>query len=289
MNRLILHDATRSQLENFAAKPTHALLLTGPVGIGKKTIAERLIATLLGVGADNLASHPYCRVVSPEGASISIEAVRQLQKFLQLKTVGDAPIRRAVVIEYAHTLTTEAQNAFLKILEEPPADTVIVLTANSPRALLPTILSRLQTITVNTPTEEQLQPMLASGNKDENARKQAYFLSGGMPGLLHALLDEKEEHPLLAYVAQAKDILQKQPFERLAITDALSKQKDSALGVVESLERIAQAGLSGAAAKQDPSRIKQWHKVRKATLEARNALDHSANAKLVLTNLFLAL
>lgn len=285
MEHLVLHEATRKQLGYFVAQPTHALLLTGPAGVGKTAIAEALAEELLG---KQPSSHPYHFAIQPEGASISIDAVRQLQKFLLLKTVGDRPIRRTVIVEYAHSLTTEAQNAFLKLLEEPPADTVMILTANSPRALLPTILSRAQHIAVNTPSEAQLQIMLTNNQKDEPTRRQAYFLSGGLPGLLHALLDE-EEHPLLASIQLAKEILQKDQFGRLATVDGLAKQKESALGVVEALERIANAGLSGAGAKQDIPRIKQWHQLRKAAVESKVALGRSANTKLVLDNLFLGI
>ena len=285
MDNLVLHPSTRTQLQHFAANPGHAVLLTGPTGIGKAAIAEALAAHVLGVPP---ASHPYFLAIRPEGLSIPIDTIRALQKFLTLKTTGQRPIRRVVVLEHAHTLTTEAQNAFLKLLEEPPADTLLILTANTPRALLPTILSRTQTISISVPESAQLQELITNSPKDEQARQQAYFLSGGLPGLLHALLHD-EEHPLITSVAQAKEVLQKATFERLAMVDALSKQRETALGLVEALERIAQAGLNGSASKQDLTKIKQWHKIRKAALEARSALQRSANAKLVLDNLFLGI
>lgn len=286
---LVLHEATKAQLEHFVAKPSHAVLLVGPDGIGKTAIAERLICELLHVPAGGLHNHPHITTVRAEGSSISIEAIRTLQKFLQLKTIGSAPLRRAVIVEHAQALTTEAQNAFLKVLEEPPADTVLLLTADGPRSLLPTILSRVQTIAVHTPAEADVATLMTTSGKDATVQRQAYFLSGGLPGLLCALLAGDETHPLLASVDQAKQLLQQSTFERLACVDGLSKQKEAAHGVVSALERIAEAMLSQAAAKGEASRIKQWHRIRKQALEAREGLEQSANAKLTLSNLFLHL
>ncbi len=285
IDSLILHQSTKEQLAGFIIRPSHALLLAGPAGIGKTAIAKAIATEVLGQALD---SYPYYLMIQPIGQSISIDIVRELQKFLLLKTTGKGDIRRIVIIEHAHKMTTEAQNAFLKLLEEPPADTLIMLTAHSARDLLPTITSRTQSLSVLAPTESQLQPLIRDSAKDEKTRNQAWFLSGGLPGLLHALLYE-EDHPLLASVALAKELLQKDIFERLALVDSLSKQKEQALGVVEALDRIAQAGLAGAGGKGDDKRLRQWHLIRSAALQAREALMRSANAKLVLTNMLLAI
>jgi len=290
IDSLVLHDTTKEQLLRFIANPSHALLLSGPDGIGKSSVAEALVSTILNIEPGKLATYPhYSKVSAAPNASISIEAIRELQKFLQLKTIGTNPYRRAVLIEHAQGLTTEAQNAYLKLLEEPPADTLLVLTVDSPRSLLPTILSRLQTITITVPGEAALQQLFAASTKDKTVQTQAYFLSGGLPGLLSALLDDGQEHPLLQSVATAKEILQKSTFERLALVDGLSKQKNTVIGVLAALERIAQTGIQGATAKEDATRIKQWHRIRKSTLEARESIERSANAKLVLSDLFLQL
>ena len=288
-NSLILHDTTRQQAEQFMQNPAHAVLLAGPDGIGKASLATQLTASLLGIEAVKLATYPHFLRVEPDGASISIEKTRDLQKFLQLKTIGSRPLRRALIVEHANALTTEAQNAYLKLLEEPPADTVMVLTVSSQRALLPTILSRVQTITVHPPTEAQLRPLMQASGKDETVLRQAFFLSNGLPGLLTALLNGDEEHPLLASVVTAKEILQKPPFERLGLVEGLSKQKEGATAVLDALERIAAAGVDGAAVKSDNARLKQWHAIRRQTASARRALSRSANTKLTLSNLFLHL
>ena len=83
--------------------------------------------------------------------------IRDLQHYLQLKTIGDRPVRRIAIVEHGERLRTEAQNAFLKLLEEPPQDTVIITTTTTPQALLPTILSRVQVIPVNTPDMDSVK------------------------------------------------------------------------------------------------------------------------------------
>lgn len=87
--------------------------------------------------------------------SIGINDVKLMQKKIFFKPIKSKT--KAVIIEDAHLLTTEAQNALLKVLEEPPAHTIIVLGAQSKESLLPTIISRCQVITL-TPDALKLTP-----------------------------------------------------------------------------------------------------------------------------------
>lgn len=84
--------------------------------------------------------------------SIGIEEVKKIQKKLFLKPIKS--IHKAVIIEEAHLLTLEAQNALLKVLEEPPANTLIFLTADNKEALLPTIHSRCQLVQLEETCDE---------------------------------------------------------------------------------------------------------------------------------------
>ena len=97
-------------------------------------------------------------------------------------------------------MTTEAQNALLKSLEEPPADTVIILTATSLRALLPTITSRTQHLRLETPALEAFADIFFTGLLRGSNIQHAYRLSGGLPGLMSVLLESDETHPLVAAV-----------------------------------------------------------------------------------------
>jgi DNA polymerase III subunit delta' len=285
---LVLHEHTAAQIARFVAAPSHALLLVGPDGIGKTALAHQTMAQLLDLDETAYARHPYIKYITPEKNTISIEAVRDLQKFLQLKAVGDKPLRRAVIVEHSSALSTEAQNALLKLLEEPPEDTIIILTAASQRALLPTILSRVQLIALHPPEASALAAHFGAA-KDAAEVQRAYFLSGGLPGLMHALLHSEEAHPLLAGVTQAKELLQLSLFERLALVDRLSKQKDEAAALLAALQRIAETGLNGATKKRDPKQLKQWHRVLKVTQSALQAMEYNANTKLLLTDVMLHL
>lgn len=93
---------------------------------------------------------------------IGIEDIKQLQKKIFLKPIKSK--NKAIIIEDAELLTTEAQNALLKVLEEPPDSTIIILVSEIKEALLPTILSRCQIIeiarersTVPSKEQEELQ------------------------------------------------------------------------------------------------------------------------------------
>jgi hypothetical protein len=288
IDELVLHAHTKRQVVQFVTRPAHAVLLVGSNGLGKAHLAHAMAEAILKPTMP-LSQHPYFTTIRAEKDSISIDAIRKLQRFLQLKTLGDTDrmYRRAVIIEHAEQLTTEAQNAYLKLLEEPPADTIMILTAGNQRALLPTILSRLQMIAVYAPSEEALKAHFAGSGKDEATINQTYFLSGGLPGLMHALLDGDQSHPLLEGVTQAKEILQKQVFERLAMVEGLSKQKESARYVIEALQHIAQTGLDQSAKKSDTARLQRWHHVLSVAADADAALRQNANAKLVLSNLML--
>ncbi|HWY79242.1 MAG TPA: hypothetical protein VNW29_02700 [Candidatus Sulfotelmatobacter sp.] len=84
------------------------------------------------------------RDTTKSALSIGIETIKSLQKNIFLKPIGNTS--KIVHIEDAHLLTPEAQNALLKVLEEPPANTYIFLCTETTEALLPTILSRCQII-----------------------------------------------------------------------------------------------------------------------------------------------
>ena len=288
MSEIVLHELTAAHIQRFVAQPAHALIVVGPSGIGKQYLCEYIAQQLIDAPLD---SYAYLRFVEPEKdkTSIGIEAVRDLQQFLKLKLPNNAPWR-IIIVPQAQGLTTEAQNAFLKLLEEPPERTIFLLASDSEQALLPTIRSRTQLLTLQTPPQSDILAFFESerGSKDI---QQAYLMSGGLPGLMHSLLSD-EQHPLKEAVQTARKLLQSTQFERLCLVDGLSRDKQAALNVIFVLQHMARAATAQGAKAIDGSaakRIKQWHRVQQAAYEAEKAYAVSAQAKLTLTNLMLSL
>jgi DNA polymerase-3 subunit delta' len=135
-----------------------ALLFLGPHGVGKRTTALELAKALNCTALNSMArpgegcgACPSCRkiaahvhadveLVSPDGQYIKIDQVRAITDKLALIPLEAR--RRVIVIQQAERLNPAAANAFLKTLEEPPEDTLIVLTANHASLLPETIVSR---------------------------------------------------------------------------------------------------------------------------------------------------
>ena len=122
----------------------HAILLTGTQAAGTHRLVLALARELNGAEAESVETlrHTMCRVLRPSSKTrrILIEDVRGIEPFLALKAAEGAT--KLVVMLDADRMMEEAANAFLKTLEEPPPQTLIILVTEQPSRLLTTILSR---------------------------------------------------------------------------------------------------------------------------------------------------
>lgn len=284
MEDLLLHPSTREQIKSFTSSGNHALLLTGALGSGKETLAQQLSKDLLHVSS--LENTPYFSSVKPDGKHVTIEQIRGVVSFLQLKTTGRARIRRVVVIHNADTMTDEAQNALLKSVEEPPDDTVLILTATRFQDIRHTIQSRTQQIAIKRVSVEDATSYFNTKYSAADIVK-AHTLSDGQVGLLKALLEDHTEHPVANQIIAAKKLYGMTTFQRLAQIDGLAKKKDELPELIYACKRICTGALKQAAEKSQKKSIETWHRQLSIICQTEEQLRYSPNSKLLLTDLFM--
>ena len=153
--------------ESFkSGQMSHAYIFEGLDGIGKKYFAKEFaefagcrFPDLLIIEEANKKDYKF-----GDGGEVTIAQIRKVQEFLSYKAYNG--LSKMVIVDGAEKMNAEAQNCFLKTLEEPKGNSVIILITSKPGMLLPTILSRCQTIKFLR-TNESLQ------DKEKTLKEQA--------------------------------------------------------------------------------------------------------------------
>ncbi len=280
---LLLHPRTEKSLSAFLHHPSHAVILTGEPGSGKGTVARHMTNQLL-------ADHSLANIMAlgQEDKAITIEQVRDVIRFTQLTVPGNGQLKRAIIIENAHRMGQEAQNALLKLFEEPPADTIIILTSPSASDVLSTIRSRAQQIPILPVSVQSSLEYFAAAGHDKTLIKRNYFLSNGCVGLLSALLGS-DEHPLVEQIQTAKSLIQSTVFERLTLVEGLSKNRESLDTLLLAIIRVSNAALNQAMQANAKEKVTRLSQTLNAAVRAKNMLGKSPNTKLLLSDLMLNL
>ncbi len=217
----------------------HAILIEGDVGTGKHTLA-RCIASAAVCERENrpcgecrgchlaaVGSHPDIWFTQPEEGkkNITVAQIRAMRTEAYSKPhLAD---RRVFVIDRADSMNEQAQNALLKVLEEPPGAAIFVLIAESKASLLETILSRCTVFSLVPPDIQTAVAVLKENSGyAEDAVRAALQESGGNIGIAHAILEGESgadgktqaEHFLAAF-------LKGEEWEMLQITQAFEKNR----------------------------------------------------------------
>jgi len=247
---IVGHAWAVDMLRQHVARGTmrHAYLFTGQRGVGRRTLARRFAQALncpqpiepgvpCGVCDDcrriEAGQHPDVTVIEAEaeGGTLKIEQVREQRRLITLKPF-QSRYRVAIFARFQES-NDAAANALLKTLEEAPAHAVLILTAESPEGLLPTIVSRCEVLRLQPASLGEVQELLEQrGAGPDNARLLAH-VSAGCPGAALRLMQDPEA---LTYrsekLGELMSLLPGTRAYRFAYAEKLAKDKTAMRGVL---------------------------------------------------------
>jgi DNA polymerase-3 subunit delta' len=219
----------------------HAYLFSGPPGLGRRTLALRLAQALNCpqpvAPAESCGKCKTCQQIErmqypdlaviqaeKEGGTLKVEQIRSVRQSLVLKPY-QGKYRVALFLRFQEA-NANAQNALLKTLEEAPAHVILILTADTPEQLLPTIVSRCEVLRLRPLPVEMVEADLKERGSDEKAARLLAHISGGRPGYALRLMQDKET---LKFRAQRLEDLQRllksTRRERFAYAEKLTDRK----------------------------------------------------------------
>ncbi len=231
-------------------KVTHSYLFLGNEGVGKSLVALQFAKALNCLegdhqtdGCDRCSSckkidrhlHPDVSLIEPEGQTLKVEQVRERLRDLAYRPYEGR--RRVIILSAADRMAPDMSNTLLKTLEEPPLHTLIILLANSPKWILPTILSRCQSIRFS-PLPIHLVSdwlMKEKGLKEWEAQLLA-SLSEGSPGKALEIKEEISNIPrekLLKEWVGLKSLSIEEQEEAVAFLPSQPSQRKNLLLILE--------------------------------------------------------
>lgn len=229
---LLYNDDTKRQLDAMHADPPHAMLFCGEKGVG------------LYSAAIEFANRQLVEIIRPtdpkgeideQSGSIRVDAIRALYEH----TKGKSTQRQFFVIDDADKMNETAQNALLKLLEEPAQNVHFILTSHTPDALLATVLSRVERVTFKQVSRKQTATLLSEID-DSKVAAQITFLANGLPAELTRLMtDKKYFESRSALMRDAQTIIAGKPYERIQVVFAYASDRAKALGLLEAAKIIA--------------------------------------------------
>ena len=272
MSEIVLHPSTEMKVKAACRQLPHALLLSGTRGVGLHIVAQHI--------AKNTQIESNVTTVLPdEKGTISIDAIRNL--YTQTRTKQQN--QQIIIVDDADSMGREAQNSFLKLLEEPSSNTTFILTTHSPSKLLPTIHSRVQEIAVQPITKKQTEEYLTELEiNNEKIRTQIKFIAPGLPAEIYRLHSDGEYFEAQAETARnAKKLLSADAYEKFLIIQQYSSDRQKTLELLRHAMHIIKYSLSQKASAGLASQLDRL-------LETEKAIQENANAKIQLLKLVIS-
>ena len=250
---LIGNERLESSVKAFitAGRIPHAVIIEGERGVGKHTLAEYLTHAAICVGNNppcsecnschlaKVGSHPDIEIIAPESGKkfISVNQIRELRRKAYIK--AHISNRRVFIIDSAQSMNEAAQNAILKILEEPPAGVIFILIVPSRTELLETIVSRCVTLTVSVPEYELSKKYLLEkfDFKAENVENILRQTAGNIGRALELLTGEENDVATAAAMKFVNLLPSASAWELLEVLNPFEKDRVGAEQLFAALKR----------------------------------------------------
>lgn len=296
------HDRLWEGLTRDLARLPHALLLHGAPGTGKRDLAARLAEVLLCAATDvgvrpcgrcrsclllDAGTHPDLLVVQPEGEShyVTVDQARAIGSFLALRP--HTATHKVVIVQPADAMNMNAANSLLKVLEEPPLGSILILVSDQPARLPATIRSRCTRLLCSPPpTTEALQWLQEQGIGPTDASG-LLAMAGGAPLQARALAHD-------GFLAQDRQL-------RVDVADLLEGRADpiacagrwKTVGaerclawlhrwVSEEIKNCMGVGLAGVSTRENTLRLKRLYDLFDAISETQRILSGPLDELLIL-------
>lgn len=276
MKNLSLNPDTFRQLSSLAKKPPHATIILGENGSDFDQ-AIKIIAKM-SITPPFVISPEKNGVIDEQNGSIGVEAIRNLYEL----TGSKSQTARFFVFYGAEKMTHQAQNALLKLLEEPGESVKFVLVCRSAANLLPTIRSRAQKIKLAKTTLAQSTDLIESlGIEDDTKTKQILFIARGLPLEITKLAQNNDYFSIrLGTMQLAKDLVQAKPYEKLIKISEVKDDRGLALLLLDDVCRILETLATQNASEDVLKRID-------FATTARDEIEANANIRLALMRAFI--
>jgi DNA polymerase-3 subunit delta' len=245
------HKKQREVLERLAKGKNipHALLFSGVEKIGKKKVAVEFIKSIFCEKEKGFCGECYpCRsidsssfpdlsIIEAKDRNIEIEEIRDLQNRLSLKSYNNS--LKIGIIDDAHLMRKDAQNALLKVLEEPKGDTLLILITSYPQMLLPTVRSRLEEIKFSIVSRREIEDYLISlGAKEEKAKEIALISSGQIGKAIEFFNNEDKLNFFNKAVKDIVSLARSEMYKRFDFAKEFKENQDEIVNVLDVWERF---------------------------------------------------
>lgn len=276
MPNVYIHPHTKQRLDILVHDLPQSVVFTGPEGIGLSR-AVSYVAELIQSKPIYVLPEKDDKIDIEKGV-ITIDLIRRL--YVITKTIETGA--RLIVIDYAERMGIQAQNAFLKLLEEPGANTHFILLTHIASKLLPTVRSRVQIIEINPITAVQSEMLLDELKVNDTTRRaQLLFIAAGLPAQLTVLAtDDMAFEARALIIRNARTYLQGTMYDRLKLALVYKDDRQGSLTMLLDAMNLLQDALKN---KNNPEQVMKIS----VLLKIRERIEANGNVRLQLASVMI--